>query len=48
MRRFLPKGTQFEVRFDQHVERRDNGGSVTVIHVSWKSEYPTMKVPKPD
>lgn len=46
MRRFLPKGTPFEVRFDPDVERRDNGGAVTTIHVSWKSEYPSMKVPK--
>lgn len=34
-RRFLPKGTRFSVKYDEAVTRLDEGGEVTVIHVSW-------------
>jgi hypothetical protein len=35
VRRFLPKGTQFTVRYDPDVPRREHGGDATIIHVSW-------------
>jgi hypothetical protein len=36
VRRFVPKGTHFKVYFDQDVPRRDNGGDVTIIHITWE------------
>jgi hypothetical protein len=33
-RRFL-KGTRFMVKYDESVPRRENGGDVTIIHVTW-------------
>lgn len=34
-RRFLPPGTHFTVTYDPDVPRRDQGGEVTIIHVTW-------------
>ena len=36
-RRLLPKGTQFTVVYEPGVKRRDDGGSETVLRISWKS-----------
>ncbi len=35
VRRLAPKGTHFTVYFDENVPRRDNGGDVTIIHITW-------------
>jgi len=35
VRRFIPKDTRFTVYFDKDVPRRDNGGDVTIIHITW-------------
>ncbi|MBN1566042.1 MAG: hypothetical protein JXA10_19540 [Anaerolineae bacterium] len=34
-KRFLPSGTQFTVWYDEDEPRMDQGGTQTVIHVSW-------------
>jgi hypothetical protein len=34
-KRFLPRGTQFKVYYDESVQRRDQGGKVTNIHIDW-------------
>ncbi len=34
-RRFLPKGTDFVVQFDDSLPRRDEGGEYSVMHVIW-------------
>ena len=36
VRRFARKGQQFTVRYDPDVPRRDNGGSVTILHITWE------------
>lgn len=45
MRRFLPKGTSFKAYFDEGLLRREQGGEMTVIHVTWESDQPQMKMP---
>jgi len=35
VRRFAPKGTQFSLRYDPDIPRRENGGEVTIIHITW-------------
>jgi hypothetical protein len=35
-RRFAPKGTRFKVHYDTDVRRCDEGGKVTIIHVTWE------------
>src|SRR5258708_1290449 len=35
VRRFIPKGTHFTVAFAPDVVRRDQGGDVTIIHITW-------------
>lgn len=35
-KRFLPRGTFFTVRYDENVQRLDEGGEKTVMHVQWK------------
>jgi len=34
-RRFLPKGTQFQVRYNTDLPRKDEGGDATVIDITW-------------
>lgn len=34
-RRWLPKGTPFTVKYDEHEKRMDNGGVETIIHLQW-------------
>lgn len=34
-RRFLPKGTQFTVSYDENNLRRDQGGEETLYHIEW-------------
>lgn len=34
-RRFLPNGTTFSMTYDKDIVRMDNGGSETVIHITW-------------
>lgn len=34
-KRFLPKGTHFKVKYDSEAPNRDQGGSVTIIHIMW-------------
>lgn len=34
-RRFLPRGTDFTVRYDETEPRKEEGGPTTIIHVSW-------------
>ena len=36
VRRFAPKQTQFSVRYDPNIPRRENGGDVTIIHITWE------------
>ena len=45
MRRLLPKGTPFKVYFDPDTARREQGGTHTIIHATWDTDYPQMKVP---
>ena len=35
-KRFLPTGSNFKVSFDETVQRLDDGGEKTVIHVQWE------------
>lgn len=35
VRRFVPKGTEFTVAYDPDVRRKDQGGDVTIIHITW-------------
>lgn len=35
-RRFLPKGTDFTVKFDADVPTREKGGDATLVHIMWK------------
>ena len=35
VRRFIPKGTHFRVNFDPDEKRREFGGALTIIHISW-------------
>lgn len=35
LRHFLPPRTPFEIFYDPQTPRRDEGGSVTVIHLQW-------------
>jgi hypothetical protein len=35
VQRFIPKGTHFTVYFDKDIPRRDQGGAVTIIHITW-------------
>jgi hypothetical protein len=35
VRRFLPKGTKFTVKYDETAPRQDHGGDETLIHVIW-------------
>jgi hypothetical protein len=35
-KRFLPPGTYFTVRYDESVQRLDQGGEKTVLHVKWE------------
>jgi hypothetical protein len=35
VRRFIPKGKHFTVYYDHEVPRRDEGGEVTIIHITW-------------
>lgn len=34
-RRFLPKGTAFQISYAQGVSRKDEGGKVTIVEVQW-------------
>ncbi len=34
-RRLLPEDTEFTVYYDEETPRKDQGGSVTIIHVTW-------------
>ena len=36
-RRFLPPGTHFIVKYDEDTPRRDEGGDVTIIHITWET-----------
>jgi hypothetical protein len=36
VRRFLPPGTHFTVAYDDSVKRRDLGGEVTILRISWE------------
>jgi hypothetical protein len=35
-RRFLPRGTQFKVYYDTSIQRLDDEGKFTDIHIEWK------------
>lgn len=35
-KRYLPSGSDFTVSYDEHVPRRDNGGTETRVHITWK------------
>lgn len=35
-KRFLPKGTNFNVRYDDQSQRADEGGEYTIFHITWK------------
>ncbi|MBI5958326.1 MAG: hypothetical protein HY866_06320 [Chloroflexi bacterium] len=35
MRRLAPEGTHFTVYYDEHQPRREDGGEITIIHISW-------------
>lgn len=34
-RRFLPPGTHFIIKYDDTIKRKDEGGEVTIIHITW-------------
>ncbi|MDX1993035.1 MAG: hypothetical protein SF029_11625 [bacterium] len=34
-RGLLPKGTSFTVKYDPRIPRREEGGSETIIHITW-------------
>jgi len=34
-RRFAPKGSNYKVYYDEKVQRADDGGKETVIHIQW-------------
>ena len=36
-RRFLPFGTNFHVKYDDEVPRREQGGTETRVHITWES-----------
>lgn len=35
VKRFLPTGSHFTVAYDKAVPRRDLGGDITILHISW-------------
>ncbi len=35
-RRFLPPGTHFVMTYDDDIPRREHGGEVTIIHLTWE------------
>jgi len=35
VRRFIPKGSHFTVYYDKDVPRRDEGGDLTILHITW-------------
>jgi hypothetical protein len=35
-KRFMPSGTQFRVAYDEEASRQDDGGDVTIVHLTWK------------
>lgn len=37
-KRFLPEGHPYLVEYDENITRKDQGGDVTVIHISWDDE----------
>jgi hypothetical protein len=34
-RRFLPRGSNFVIEYDDAIRRRDDGGEVTIYHIRW-------------
>lgn len=39
-RRFLPRGTDFSVKYDESIPRREYGGEATRVHISWTLPEP--------